>query len=244
MQGKLYLIPSPLIPCDHSEAVAMALAASIPAAAAPLVTRLQHFIVESEKESRRFLKLLNREIDINALQFQLLNEHTREMSPKRFLAPALQGHDIGLLSDAGCPAVADPGALVVAEAHRQGVQVVPLTGPSSILLTLMGSGFNGQRFCFQGYLPVERAARKQAIIELEAESRKRNMTQLFIEAPYRNNQMLETLVQSCHPNTKLCIGTELTGPNEMLRTRRIADWQGALPDLHKKPVVFALYAEG
>lgn len=238
MPGKLYLIPSLLAPDTAVQC--------IPAAVTPLVTRLQHFIVESEKESRRFLKLLNREIDINALHFQLLNEHTRlheaKKSPKYFLQPALQGHDMGLLSDAGCPAIADPGAVVVAEAHRQGIQVMPMTGPSSLLLTLMGSGFNGQRFAFHGYLPVNREERKKAILQLETESRQRNQTQLFIEAPYRNNQMMESLLQSCHPNTRLCVGTDLTDVTEMISSKRVADWKLAVPELHKRPVVFALFA--
>ncbi|MFN3530263.1 MAG: SAM-dependent methyltransferase [Bacteroidia bacterium] len=239
----LFLIPCPLVASDYSEAAAVALTASIPASVPPLASRLKHWVVESEKESRRYLKALNREIDINALHMTLLNEHSVVRDARKWLEPALEGYDMGLLSDAGCPAVADPGALVVAEAHRLGIQVVPVTGPSSILLTLMASGFNGQKFAFQGYLPVDKAARKKALIDLEAESRQRNMTQLFIEAPYRNNQMLETAVQSLHPNTRLCVGVELTSPRELLISQPVGLWRkGSTPDLHKRPTVFALYA--
>jgi 16S rRNA (cytidine1402-2'-O)-methyltransferase len=146
------------------------------------------------------------------------------------------------MSDAGCPAVADPGALVVALAHQLGIQVVPITGPNSILLTLMGSGFNGQCFAFQGYLPVDKAKRKERLLALEAESRQKRMTMLFIETPYRNNQMLETLLQCCHPETRLCIGTDLTAENELLRSQPVRLWRTAVPDLHKRPTVFAIYA--
>lgn len=241
--ASLFLIPTTLVPSDYSEAAATALAASIPAAVVPLATRLKHWVVESEKESRRYLKALNREININSLQMTLLNEHSVVRDARKWLQPALEGHDMGLLSDAGCPAVADPGALVVAEAHRLGIRVVPVTGPSSILLTLMASGFNGQKFAFQGYLPVDKAARKKALLDLETESRQRNMTQLFIEAPYRNNQMLETAIQSLHPNTRLCIGVELTGENELVVSQPISQWRKSTPpNIHKRPTVFAVFA--
>lgn len=241
--ASLFLIPTTLVPSDYSEAASTALVASIPAAVVPLATRLKHWVVESEKESRRYLKALNREIDINSLQMTLLNEHSVVRDARKWLQPALEGHDMGLLSDAGCPAVADPGALVVAEAHRLGIRVVPVTGPSSIVLTLMASGFNGQKFAFQGYLPVDKATRKKALLELETESRQRHMTQLFIEAPYRNNQMLETAIQSLHPNTRLCIGVELTGENELVVSQPISQWRKSTPpDIHKRPTVFAVYA--
>jgi 16S rRNA (cytidine1402-2'-O)-methyltransferase len=239
----LYLIPCPLVPSDYSEAAATALAASIPAAVVPLASRLKHWVVESAKESRRYLKALNREIDINSLQMTLLNEHSVVRDARKWLQPVLEGHDMGLLSDAGCPAVADPGALVVAEAHWLGIRVVPVTGLTSIVLTLMASGFNGQKFAFQGYLPVDKAARKKALLDLETESRQRHMTQLFIEAPYRNNQMLETAIQSLHPNTRLCIGVELTGENELVVSQPISQWRkNTPPDIHKKSTVFAVYA--
>ncbi len=234
MKGKLYLIPLPL--------AEDCLDWTIPAEVAPLAKRLKHFIIESEKVSRRYLKKLDRSINIDELQFHLLNEHTPENESRNMLQAALAGEDVGLMSDAGCPAVADPGALVVALAHKLGIQVVPLTGPSSILLTLMGSGFNGQCFAFQGYLPVDKVKRKQRLLALEAESRQKKMTMLFIETPYRNNQMLDTLLQSCHPDTRLCIGAELTAPSELLKSMPIRLWQKEVPDLHKRPTVFALYA--
>jgi len=234
MKGKLYLIPLPL--------AEDCLAWTIPAEVAPLAKSLKHYIVESEKVSRRYLKKLDRSINIDELKFLLLNEHTPENESRSFLQAALDGQDVGLMSDAGCPAVADPGALVVALAHKLGIQVVPLTGPNSILLTLMGSGFNGQCFAFQGYLPVDKVKRKQRLLALEAESRQKRMTMLFIETPYRNNQMLETLLQSCHPDTRLCIGTDLTAETELLKSMPVRLWQKEVPDLHKRPTVFALYA--
>lgn len=234
MKGKLYLIPLPL--ADDC------LEWTIAAAVAPLAKNLKHFIVESEKVSRRYLKKLDRSINIDELQFHLLNEHTPEGESRGFLQAALEGQDVGLMSDAGCPAVADPGALVVALAHKLGIQVVPITGPNSILLTLMGSGFNGQCFAFQGYLPVDKVKRKQRLLALEAESRQKRMTMLFIETPYRNNQMLETLLQSCHADTRLCIGTDLTAETELIKSMPLRLWQKEVPDLHKRPTVFALYA--
>jgi len=234
MKGKLYLIPLPL--------AEDCLAWTIPAEVAPLAKGLKHFIVESEKVSRRYLKKLDRSINIDELKFLLLNEHTPESESRSFLQAALEGQDVGLMSDAGCPAVADPGALVVALAHKLGIQVVPLTGPNSILLTLMGSGFNGQCFAFQGYLPVDKVKRKQRLLALETESRQKRMTMLFIETPYRNNQMLETLLQSCHPDTRLCIGTDLTAETELLKSMPVRLWQKEIPDLHKRPTVFAIYA--
>lgn len=234
MNGKLYLLPVPLAE-DMLEW-------TIPAAVAPLAKRLKHFIVESEKVSRRYLKKLDRSINIDELQFHLLNEHTPESESHSFLKAALAGEDVGLMSDAGCAAVADPGALVVALAHKLGIEVVPISGPNSILLTLMGSGFNGQCFAFQGYLPVDKVKRKQRLLALEAESRQKKMTMLFIETPYRNNQMMETLLQSCHPDTRLCIGTDLTAENEFIRSQSVKLWQKLVPDLHKRPTVFALYA--
>lgn len=234
MSGTLYLIPLPLAP----ETAAVTLPASI----TPLVQRLQHFIVESEKVSRRFLKELDRSIDINALHFGLLNEHTPAGEIRQLLQPALDGHDLGLMSDAGCPGIADPGAAAVAHAHRLGIRVQPLSGPSSIVLTLMGSGFNGQRFAFHGYLPVATHERERALRELEAESRRRDMTQLFIETPYRNRQLLDTLLKVGHPDTQLCIGAGLTAPDQLLETRSIKAWKTAIPELNKRPAVFAIYS--
>lgn len=233
-KGKLYLIPLPLAEGDWAN--------SLPALVLPLLSRLQYFIVESEKISRRFLKQVNREIQIDQLQFSLLNEHTQTQDYSSYLQAALAGHDIGLLSDAGCPGVADPGAEVVAAAHRLGIQPVPITGPSSILLTLMGSGFNGQKFAFQGYLPVDKNERRRVIQELELESRKKKQTQLFIETPYRNEQLFDALLQHAQPNSWLCIGANLTGENELLESRTINEWRNNRPNLHKIPAVFALYA--
>jgi 16S rRNA (cytidine1402-2'-O)-methyltransferase len=233
--GRLYLLPSPL----HPEADLL----TLPAAIAPLALRLTHWVVESERSARRFLRALNPRCTIDGLHFTLLNEHTPPGEVQAMLAPALAGHDIGLLSDAGCPAVADPGALLVTAAHIHGVPVVPFAGPSAILLTLMGSGMDGQNFCMHGYLPIEANARVKALKGLEAESRRQGgATHLFIETPYRNRQMMAALEQSLRSNTRLCIGAGLGGPSPVLLTKTLAEWRGNWPDLHKIPAVFALQA--
>jgi 16S rRNA (cytidine1402-2'-O)-methyltransferase len=167
-------------------------------------------------------------------------KHNRDGNLNEFFSGLLAGRDVGLMSEAGCPGIADPGAEIVAFAHQKGIKVVPLVGPSSILLALMASGFNGQSFTFHGYLPIDKVQRSQKIKELENLSEKNKQTQLFIETPFRNNPMLEEILKTCHPNTRLCIACNLTGEDEMVQTKSIADWKKQVPDLHKKPVIFLL----
>ena len=234
--GTLYLLPAPLHPEADSQ--------SMPAMLAPLALRLKHWVVESERSARRFLRILNPGCPIDTLHFSLLNEHTRADEVSAMLCPARSGEHIGLLSDAGCPAIADPGAWLVAEAHKHGVPVHPVAGPSSILLTLMGSGMDGQKFSMHGYLPVEALARARALKAVEDESRRRaGATQLFIETPYRNRQLMAAMEANLRGSTRLCIGAALGSPKPTLITRSLTEWKGNWPDLHKIPAVFALQAQ-
>ena len=178
---------------------------------------------------------------VRELALNLLNEHTPDKDVAALLAPLLAGKDVGLMSDAGCPAIADPGAKLVALAQQKGIRVVPLVGPSSILLSLMASGLNGQSFAFLGYLPVDKAQRALKIKEIEKRAQTHNETQIFIETPYRNIHMLEAILSTCNANTRLCIASQVSLPDEMIATKTINQWkQSALPDLHKKPTVFLL----
>jgi len=197
---------------------------------------LKHFVVEAEKTARKHLKALGLETPIRELTLSTLNEHTPAEEVAALLAPLEAGHDVGLISEAGCPAVADPGAQLVALAHQRGIEVVPLIGPSSILLALMASGANGQRFAFHGYLPVDAAEREQAIRALEQRSREQDETQVFIETPYRNNALLAT-------TTRLAVACDLTLPTQIIVSHRVHDWPQQGPELHKRPAIFVLYAE-
>lgn len=231
-QGKLYLIPVPIAEVEHSQC--------LPEFNRALLPTIRHFIVENVRSARRFLKAADRSIDIDALTFYELNKHTPEGSIESFLTPIASGEDIGIISEAGCPAVADPGADVVAIAQRKGIEVIPLVGPSSILLALMGSGFNGQGFAFSGYLPIEDAKRQQAMKELEHRVRSRGETQIFIETPYRNVQLVEQLIRHCSPDLKLCIASGLTSEHAILQTKKLSSWRGHIPDIHKVPTIFLL----
>lgn len=233
MAGTLYLIPSPI----SQENIAWVL----PAAVQQCVAGLSHFIVEHPKTARQFLKQIGCKQPLQALQMQILNEHTSSKDLPELLQPLLAGHDVGLLSEAGCPAVADPGAELIRLAHKNNIAVMPLVGPSSILLALMASGLNGQCFAFHGYLPVESAARVQKIMELEKLSASLQQTQIFIEAPYRNQKLLEQLVSVCRDTTDLCIASHLTFSSEMIATRTIKEWRKNLPDINKIPTIFLLH---
>ena len=233
MAGTLYLIPSPI----SQDNIAWVL----PAAVQQCVAGLSHFIVEHPKTARQFLKQIGCEQPLQALQMQVLNEHTSSKDLPELLQPLLAGHDVGLLSEAGCPAVADPGAELIRLAHKNNIAVMPLVGPSSILLALMASGLNGQCFAFHGYLPVESAARIHKIMELEKLSASLQQTQIFIEAPYRNQKLLEQLVSVCRDTTDLCIASHLTFSSEMIATRTIKEWRKDLPDINKIPTVFLLH---
>jgi 16S rRNA (cytidine1402-2'-O)-methyltransferase len=215
----------------------------IPADVIQIVKGLEYFVVENEKSARRFLGTVKSNKPVRELNFQLLNEHTAEKDLPELIAPLLAGHNVGMLSEAGCPGIADPGATLAALAHRKGIKVSPLVGPSSILLSLMASGFNGQQFTFLGYLPSDKAARVTKLKEIEKQSERLNETQIFIETPYRNQHMLEDILASCNANTKLCIARNVSLEAELVVSKTIAEWKkNALPDLHKQPTVFLLIA--
>jgi len=235
MQGKLYLVPNHL----GNENTSI----TIPTEVATLACRSRFFIVENIRTARRYLKLLDRDMNIDASTFFVLDKHTSPKDYASFLEPAKQGHDICIISEAGCPGVADPGAEIVKLAHQQNIEVVPFTGPSSIILALMASGLNGQNFAFRGYLPIDKNERSKAIKQLEAHSLKENQTQLFIEAPYRNNAMANDLLNYCRPNTLICIACNLTLPDEFVVTRSASGWKGKLPELHKKPTMFLIQGQ-
>ncbi len=231
----LYLIPVPL--------GAVSPEMSLPASVIERTRPLTHFVVENAKSARAFLKAVGTDQPLQLLHLEELNEHTRAEALNDLLAPLRAGHDVGLLSEAGCPAVADPGADLVALAQREGIRVVPLIGPSSILLALMASGLNGQRFAFQGYLPAKEAERMKVLRELEAESRKRRQTQIFIETPYRNRQLFDSILQASQPGTRLTLATDLSLPSESVRTQTVQQWKKQTPpDIERRPTVYLLLA--
>ena len=230
--GKVYLIPSFL---DEENLQVL------PAYLADAVKECQAFFVENERSARRYLKMIWKEIIIDNYEWHTI--HKAEEAVQGTFKRALQsGRTIGIISEAGCPGIADPGQLLVAVAHGLGAPVKPLVGPSAILLALMASGMNGQQFHFSGYLPIDTGDRARALNELESESQRKKCTQIFIETPYRNNQLLETIVKTCQPLTRLCIATDITGAAETIRTKTIAAWKENLPDIHKRPSIFLLYA--
>ncbi|NCC10619.1 MAG: SAM-dependent methyltransferase [Bacteroidia bacterium] len=206
-----------------------------------IIRRISHFIVEDVRSARRFLKKVDREIDIDKLTFYPLNKHTSPDAISGYLTPLIGGESMGVISEAGCPAVADPGADVVAIAQQKKLRVIPLVGPSSIILSVMASGFNGQSFAFHGYLPIEPAERGKRLKQLEQRIYAEDQTQLFIETPYRNHKMIEDILQTCKPQTKLCIAANITCEGEFIQTRSVKEWRGHLPDLSKIPCIFLLY---
>lgn len=233
MDAALYLLPVTLgdTPVDKV----------LPAYNREVIRGIKHFIVEDVRSARRFLKKVDAEINIDELTFYPLNKHTSAEEVSGYLKPLEEGAPMGVISEAGCPAVADPGADVVAIAQRKNLRVVPLVGPSSILLSVMGSGFNGQSFAFHGYLPIEPGERTKRLKELESRIYTESQTQLFIETPYRNNKMSEEILRTCRPQTKLCIAANLTCDGEYIRTKSVKEWKGKLPDLNKIPCIFLLY---
>lgn len=206
-----------------------------------IILQIKHFIVEDVRSARRFLKKVDSNINIDELMFYPLNKHTSVEDISGYLNPLLEGHSMGVISEAGCPAVADPGADVVAIAQRKNLRVVPLVGPSSIILSVMGSGFNGQSFAFHGYLPIDPGERMKFLRELEQRVYAENQTQLFIETPYRNNKMMEDILKVCRPQTKLCIAANITCEGEYIKTKTVKEWKGKLPDLAKIPCIFLIY---
>ena len=238
MSGTLYLIPNTL-----GEGDAEALDAVLPAPVRARAAALHYYIGENAKTTRAFLKKVGTERPIQEIEIRELNVNTPAGEIDKLLAPILAGTDAGLVSEAGCPAVADPGALLVRRAHERGVKVVPFVGPSSILLALMASGLNGQSFAFHGYLPVDAAERAKRLRDLEQQSRKGKQTQIFIETPYRNKALLDTLLATCAPSTLVCVAVDLTLETETIASRTVADWKKAPAlDLHKRPAIFLLLA--
>jgi len=234
MKGKLYLIPA-LIGDSPVEKV-------IPSYIREVLTGIRYYIVENERTARRMLIKLGIQKPIDELKFYILNEHTDPEDIPGFLNIAEQ-EDIGLLSEAGVPAVADPGSEVVALAHLRNIRVVPLVGPSSVLLSLMASGLNGQYFAFNGYLPIKSTERIKKLKQLEIRSGSEYQSQIFIEAPYRNNQLLKDIISACNENTMLCIASEISTMNEFIQTHSLKYWKSKLPELHKKTVIFILQAK-
>ena len=233
--GTLYLIPCTLGDTSAEQV--------LPQYVINIARRLNYFVVEQAKTARQFLSALKPEQPIQSLHFNSLNQHTVTDELESLLAPLLAGHDLGVISEAGCPGIADPGADLVSLAHRKGIRVVPLVGPSSILLALMASGLNGQCFAFQGYLPIEEAERKKSISALELESAKRNQTQMFIETPYRNERLFAALLATCRLQTLLCIATDITLDSEDIQTLSVALWKTRpAPTLNKRPSLFLMLA--
>ena len=231
MTATVYLIPSLL----HEEGLR-----SIPSYITDIVKQCQVFFVENERTARRYLKTLAKEIVID--NYEWFTMAVDDDTAKTFRKKIKEGKTIGIISEAGCPGIADPGQQLVEIAHEMNVEVKPLVGPNSILLALMASGMNGQQFKFNGYLPIKNPERNNAIKELESESAKKNCTQIFIETPYRNNQLMDALLNICQPSTKICMAVDLTGDKEFIKTRSVADWKKDKPDIHKRPAIFLLYA--
>ncbi len=228
----VYLIPSLL--SEEAKDV-------IPSYVGEAVKKCQVFFVENERSARRFLKKIQKDMVID--DYQWVTIHKAEAIVKGQFINCIQNNKtIGIISEAGCPGIADPGQILVGVAHEKGAQVRPLVGPSSILLALMASGLNGQQFQFCGYLPIDHTEKLKVIRQLESESARKNCTQAFIETPYRNNQLLEILVRTCQPQTQLSVAADLTSANEWIRTKTILDWRKEMPDLHKRPVIFCLLA--
>jgi len=232
--GTLYLLPSDL-------GDAQPYASVLPEASLAVARRLTHFFAENPKSARAFLKRIAYPLALSTATIITLDKDTPADALPGLLAPLRNGMDVALVSEAGCPAIADPGALLVRAAHGAGVRVVPLVGPSSILLALMASGLNGQRFAFHGYLPIEKTRRSWHVRDLEQRSRRDDATQIFIETPYRNDAMLAAVLAECLPQTLLCVATDITQPSEQIVTRSIADWRRNIPELDKRPSVFLLY---
>lgn len=231
--GTLYLIPVPL--------AEQAAARSFTPYLIDTINSIKEYIVENEKTARKFLKEAGLKTPQSELIIHDYGKHNRNDDAADFFRGLQDGNDVGLMSEAGCPGIADPGAVLVAKAHRMGIKVVPLVGPSSILLALMASGFSGQSFAFHGYLPIDKVLRSKKIKELEYLSERNDQTQLFIETPFRNNPMLAEILKTANSKTKLCIASDLTAETEFVQTKTIAEWQKKVPDLHKRPAIFLIY---
>lgn len=231
--GKLYLIPTTLGESDPNDV--------LPQTIKRAIDFIDDYIVENEKTARKSIKSCNPDKVQATLNLSALNKRTLVSEHNAMLQPCLEGKNVGLMSEAGCPGVADPGAVIVKLAHEKGIQVIPLVGPSSILLALMASGMNGQSFAFNGYIPIDASEKRATLKALEKLSVDKNQSQLFIETPYRNNKMLEDILQSLNPATHLCIAADITLPTEYIKTKRISDWKKAKIDLHNRPTIFIIH---
>ena len=232
-KGKIYLIPTTIAPGTEQQVLPLQITEAI--------RKLEYFLTENIRSARRFISSLNLDVDIQRLKFEALNKHSTPEDISYLMKPILDGRNAGVLSESGCPGIADPGARVVASAHRLNIKVVPLVGPSSLLLALMASGFNGQSFVFHGYLPIDKSERVKKLKVLEREAYNRDQTQIFIETPYRNNQLFKSIVQTCRPETLLCIAKNLTHRHEEVRSLSVAQWQKAQTSFEKLPMIFLIY---
>ena len=232
--GKLVLIPTTLGDNEPLEVLPISIKRTI--------EQIDHYIVENEKTARHFIKKISSKKSQPSLHINVLNKFTEPEILPTFLDPCFEGFNVGIISEAGCPGIADPGADIVAIAHQKGLQVVPLVGPSSILLALMASGLNGQSFAFNGYLPIEAGDRKKSIKRFEKLSRDFDQSQIFIETPYRNNKLLDELLKTLSPHTLVCVACDITLPSEFIATKKAMDWQRTSVDLHKRPTIFIIHA--
>ncbi|MGO3184332.1 MAG: SAM-dependent methyltransferase [Aequorivita sp.] len=232
-KGNLYLIPCPMGDVQALEV--------LPVSVKNAIENIDHYIVEHEKDARRFIKSITPEKPQPSLKIQEINKFTQPEEIPPMLNPCLEGFDVGVISDAGCPGIADPGAHVVHYAHQKGIKVVPLVGPSSILLAMMASGFNGQNFAFNGYLPIDKGERKSELKRLEKLSKEHDQSQLFIETPYRNNQMLKSLTETLGSQTRICVACDITLPSEYIKTASVGLWKKIKVDLHKRPTLFIIH---
>lgn len=235
MLGKLYLIPTTLGDNEPLEVM--------PISVKKVVEQIDYYIVENEKSARRFIKKISPKKSQPSLNIMSIDKYAEEIETRSYLDVCMEGVSVGLLSEAGVPAVADPGATIVRLAHEKGIQVVPLVGPSSILMAMMSSGMNGQSFAFNGYLPIDASERKRAIKDLERLSKEKNQSQIFIETPYRNEKLFTDLKASLTPNTLLCIAADITLGTEYIKTKSAKDWKHEHPDLHKRPAIFIIHKE-
>ena len=231
--GNLYLIPTTL---GNNEPLEV-----LPILVKKVVEEIDYYIVENEKSARRFIKKITPRKSQSSLKIFVLDKYTGVIESKTFLNPCIKGYNVGLLSEAGVPAIADPGASVVSQAHQKNIRVVPLVGPSSITLAMMSSGLNGQNFAFNGYLPIDKSERKKSIKELEKLSKLKNQSQIFIETPYRNEKLFNDLIRSLTPSTFLCIAVDITLSNEFIKTLTVADWKNQNIDLQKRPCIFIIH---
>jgi len=234
-QGKLFLIPTTLGDNEPLEV--------LPISVKKIVEQVKHYIVENEKSARRFIKKISPRKSQSSLQIYVLDKYTNELESKNYLDVCLEGKNIGLLSEAGVPAVADPGALIVKLAHQKNIKVVPLVGPSSIIMAMMSSGLNGQNFAFTGYLPIDKSERKRNIKSLEKLSFDKNQSQIFIETPYRNEKLFADLLQILAASTQLCIAVDITLPTEDIKTMPVSLWKKQKVSLHKRPAIFIVHKD-